>query len=102
MSETIANPIFDITMPVSMLSKGDREHRAFLRLPPELLASHRGEYVAIHNGQVVDSDGNDIVLIQRIHVRVGYVPLHVGLVSEERQIVLVPHYREYRPVKDRS
>jgi hypothetical protein len=62
-------------------------------LLPGLLASHRGKYVAIHEGQVVDSDAKDIALIQRVHARLGYVPIYVGLVSEERQIVRVPHYR---------
>ena len=37
------------------------------------------------------------VLIQRVHARIGYVPIYVGLVSEERQVARVPHYREYRP-----
>jgi hypothetical protein len=66
-------------------------------LLPQLLPTHRGKYVAIHNEQVVDSDTDDIALIQRVHARVGYVPIHVGLVTEQPQLVRVPHYREYRP-----
>ena len=37
------------------------------------------------------------VLIQRVHARIGYVAICVGLVSEERQVARVPHYRVYRP-----
>ncbi len=97
MSETTTTPIFDVSVPVPALSKGEREYRAFLQMLPGQLATHRGKYVAVHEGQVVDSDANDIVLIQRVHARIGYVPIYVGLVSEERQVARVPHYREYRP-----
>ena len=100
MSETIATPIFDVSVPVPALSKGEREYRAFLHLLPGLLVTHQGKFVAVHEGQVVDSDANDIVLIQRVHARIGYVPIYVGLVSEERQVVRVPYYREYRPAGD--
>ena len=102
MSETIATPIFDVSLPVPVLSKGEREYRAFLHLLPGLLATHRGKYVAVHDGQVVDSDANNVALIQRVHARIGYVPICVGLVSEERQVARVPHYREYRPAGDAS
>ena len=97
MSETTTTPIFDVSLPVPALSKGEREYRAFLHMLPGLLATYRGKYVAVHEGQVVDSDANDIILIQRVHARIGYVPIYVGLVSEERQVARVPHYREYRP-----
>jgi hypothetical protein len=102
MSETIANPIFEVSMPVPVLPKAEQEYRAFLRLLPGLLGSHRGKYVAVHEGQVIDSDTSDIVLIQRVHAKIGYLPIYVGLISEERQVARLPHYREYRPVGDRS
>jgi hypothetical protein len=35
------------------------------------------EYVAIHDGQVVDSDADEVALILRVQARVGYVPLNV-------------------------
>jgi hypothetical protein len=46
---------------------------------------------------VIDSDADDIALIQRVHARIGYVPIHVGLVIEPQPIVRIPHYREHRP-----
>ena len=100
MSETMTSPIFDVRMPVPALSKGEREYRAFLHILPGLLSTHRGKYVAVHEGQVVDSDADDIILIRRVHARIGYVPICVGLVSEERQVARIPHYREYRPAGD--
>jgi hypothetical protein len=87
---------FEANMPVPELSKGIREHQAFVRLLPHLLATHAGKYVAIHDGQVIDTDADEIVLILRVHARLGYVPIHVGLVTAEQLPVRVPHYREHR------
>lgn len=39
-------------------TKFERERTAFYRLLPELLATHRGQYVAVHGEQVADS-GSD-------------------------------------------
>jgi len=52
--------------------------------------------VAIHDEKVMDSDSNDIALIQRVHAKYGYVPIHVDLVTEQPLIVRIPHYRELR------
>ena len=96
MSETMT-PTFEAHLPPPEWGKGQREHQAFLRLLPQLLDAHQGQYVAVHEGQVIDSDTDDIALIQRVHARIGYVPIHVGLVTEQPLVVRVPHYREYRP-----
>lgn len=97
MSEATTKPTCEVKYSPPELTKGEREYRAFLRLLPQLLPTHRGKYVAMHNEQVVDIDTDDIALIQRVHARVGYVPIHVGLVTEQSQLVRIPHYREYRP-----
>jgi hypothetical protein len=31
-----------------------------------------------------------------VHARLGYVPIHVGLVTDQPQVVRVPHYRQYQ------
>lgn len=82
MSDVSTPPTFEVTIPVPDLSKGESEYQAFLRLLPELLQTHRGQYVAIHDGQMVDADADDIDLVQRVHARVGYAPIHVGLVTD--------------------
>ena len=58
MSETLTPP-FEARLTPPELSKGEREYQTFLRLLPQLLGTHRGQYVAIHDGQVVDSDTDD-------------------------------------------
>ncbi len=97
MSNTTPPALFEVKCPAPELTKGEREYQAFLGLLPQLLTTHRGKYVAIHDGQVVDSDTDDVALILRVHARVGYVPIHVGLVTDQPPIVRIPHYREYRP-----
>lgn len=42
-------------LPKPPQSKWQREYRAFLRLLPELLATHGGRHVAVHEGRVVGS-----------------------------------------------
>src|SRR5437660_1697973 len=96
MSDLTTQPACEVKIPATELSKGEREYQAFLRLLPELLPTYRGRYVAVHDGRVVDADVDDIVLVRRVHARVGYVPIHVGLVSDQTPVVRVPHYREYR------
>lgn len=96
MSDTITQPTFEVILPAPNPSKGEREYQAFMRLLPELLKTHRGQHVAIHEGQVVDSDNDDITLIQRVHAKVGYVPIHVGLVVEPQPVFRIPYYRECR------
>src|SRR5205807_1758117 len=74
-------------------NKWQREYRAFLRLLPELLKTHKGKYVAIHEEQCVDTDEDKIALALRVYARYGYVPIQVGLVAEEQPVVRIPHRR---------
>jgi hypothetical protein len=96
MSE-VTTPTFEAHPAPPEPSKGERECQAFRRLLPQLLATHRGQYVAVHDGQVIDSDTDDIALIQRVHARIGYVPIYVGLVTDQPLVGRVPPYHESRP-----
>ena len=97
MSESTIQPAIEVQLPAPEISKGEREYHAFLRLLPELLATYRDKYVAIHDEQVVDSDTDAVALIRRVHAKVGYVPIHVGLVTEQQPVVRIPHYRGREP-----
>jgi hypothetical protein len=79
------NEIFEISPEVfnpPPKNKWEREYRAFLQLLPELLKTHRGKYVAIHEGQVIDSDDDRLELIFRVLPKVGGVSVHIGHVME--------------------
>ena len=78
---TLSAPVIDPTGPPC--TKWDREHEAFRRLLPQLLLTHKGSYVAIHEGQVVDWGDSKLSLALRVLEKVGNVAIHVGLVTEE-------------------
>ena len=77
--ETLAAPL----LPAPPQDKWRREQRAFRQLLPELLKTHRGQYVAIHGGQVVESGSDKLDLAGRAYARFGYVPIYVSLVTAE-------------------
>ena len=64
-------------------TKWEQERAAYWRLLPSLVSQYRGQYVAIHEGQVVDSGANQVEVALRVYQRFGYVPIYVGLVSDE-------------------
>jgi hypothetical protein len=83
-----------ITIPPSPANKWQREHEAFQRLLPNLLHTHLGQYVVIHDGQVVDSGPDDLTLAMRFFTQHGNVSVHIGLVITEAETpVRIPHYR---------
>jgi hypothetical protein len=79
---TLSAPAIELTVPPPR-SKWEREYQAFQRLLPQLLATHKGQYVAIHEGQVVDSGDKKLDLALRVLAKVGNVAIHVGRVSED-------------------
>lgn len=93
MNEVIVIPPEAIFPPPR--NKWEREYRAFQRLLPELLKTHHGKYVAIHNEQVVDTGDDPIALIKQVHARYGYVPIHVDLAADPPPPIRIPHYRFY-------
>ena len=55
MSDIITMPAPVIEDTAATQTKWEREYHAFRRLLPQLLATHRGRYVAIHQEEVADS-----------------------------------------------
>ena len=68
--------------PIPPLSKWQQEFAAFQRLLPQLLTTHRGKYVAIHEGRVIGVGADRLALALEVLGRVGSVDIHVGLVTE--------------------
>lgn len=66
-----------------------------LLAPRGLLPTHRGQYVAIHDGQVIAS-GNDLVDVAvRAHAMVGREAVYVDLVEDHPlHAVRIPYYRQ--------
>jgi hypothetical protein len=78
-------------------TKWDRERRAFHRLLPSLLTTHRDKFVAIHEERVVDSGDDKVELALRVYDKFGYVPMFVSLVTDvPRRPVRIPSPRILR------
>jgi hypothetical protein len=90
MSNPTTNPTVNLpemAWPPAPRNKWEREYRAFLRLLPQLRMSHQGEYVAVHEEKVVDSDRDEMKLITRVLAKIGNVDIHVGRVTDEPEPV---------------
>lgn len=99
MKKTEVLPAPEVNSSLSKPGKWEDEFRAFLRLRPALLRTHRTKFVAIHQGKVVASGRDKVALGQRIYAKFGYVPIYVGRVSAEpHRVVRMPSPRRSRTV----
>lgn len=71
----------------------ERERAAFQRLLPELLKSHRGEWVAIVDEQVVEFGPDFSSVIVPVRQRFGQRPVYIHEISEQPHIYQIasPH-----------
>ncbi len=65
------------------------ESEAFRAMHAELLQQYRGEYVAVHNGEVVDHDEDICALNHRIRARYGRRAVLLQQVTAVPEIELV-------------
>ncbi|PKO24192.1 MAG: hypothetical protein CVU38_00105 [Chloroflexi bacterium HGW-Chloroflexi-1] len=65
------------------------ERAAFQRLLPELLDTHAGQFVAIHDGRVVDADADQRALAGRV-ITQGWEPVYIQEVRAEPYVYEVP------------
>jgi hypothetical protein len=85
MSEAIIYPAPDLDLRSTPETPYERERRAFREMLPELLKTHFGQYVTIHEGRIVASGPDEIAVAMEAYSRVGYVPLYLGHVTDEPQ-----------------
>jgi PHD/YefM family antitoxin component YafN of YafNO toxin-antitoxin module len=71
------------------------EREAFQRLLPELLKTHKGQFVAIYKGEMVDADTDNRELAKRIYARKLF-PVYIQLVSEQPRVIELPSPEEVR------
>jgi len=86
--ESNITPAPELNPAVVASSKWDREYRAYLRLLPSLITTHRDQFVAIHDEQVVGSGVDQIEVALAAYSKYGYVPIFVGRVSDAPQQVV--------------
>lgn len=82
-SQTTTQPTITVELPTPSRSKWQREYEAFQHMLPQLLQTHRGQYVAVHEGRVIESGTDPVDVTFRALSRVGNVDVHVGHVTDE-------------------
>ncbi len=91
-----AFPVFYVSPERETMAK---EQEAYARMRESLLATHEGLYVAIHGGELVDADANEMALLRRIDARFPNKVVHMRQVTREPDRVLsVYSPRLVRPV----
>lgn len=61
----------------------DREMQAYLQQHEQLLTIYRGQSIAMHNGEVIDHDPDEVALSQRVRARYGKEPVLITPVLPE-------------------
>ncbi len=64
----------------------ERQREAFNRIPPSQLAPYDGQFVAVRDGVIVDSDHDPIELSRRFFERYGGVPVFKTRIGRRRVI----------------
>jgi hypothetical protein len=91
---TVQTP-FDPFSPLPHTSdKFERERAAFFRLLPELLKTHSGKVVAIHDEQVIAVGDEPVAVATEVYKKVGYVALYVQRVLEKQPVYRLKTPRE--------
>ena len=84
--QTMPAPV--VSLPANSNERWRRERLAFQQLLPRLLEDSAGKFVAIHEGQVVVCGDDKISVAQQAYSLCGYVPIYVGHVSAEPQMLI--------------
>ena len=74
--ETLPAP--EVSPLVVSDERWNRERLAFRRLLPNLLTTSAGQFVAVHDEQVVVVGDDKIRVATQAYAQCGYVPIYVG------------------------
>lgn len=88
-AEAIVDKALRLYLAQLRREKVKTEREAFERQHPALLAQYPGEYVAMHEGQVIDHDPNLRTLHLRVFARLGRTPVLLKQVTAEPERELV-------------
>jgi hypothetical protein len=65
-----------------------RQKEAFNNIPPAILEPYQGRFVAVRNGEIVDSDIDLATLTGRFFHQYGDVPVFITKVGESIQVTI--------------
>ena len=75
--------------PLSPDDEWEQARQAFERMRSKLLKTHRGQFVAILNNQVVDADAEIGTLARRVYARFGCRPIYMQKVTEQPRVARI-------------
>lgn len=80
--------VFDMVRPEDRVDimLFEREKSAFTRLLPTLMPRYEGQFVAVHNGVVVDSDRSSSEVVRKFFRRFGDTNVYIGYVGREEPV----------------
>lgn len=78
----------------------EAEARAFEAIHVQLLSEYRDQFVAIHDGKVVDHDTDKAALYQRVRARYGRTPAHFQQVTAKSCLPFKFAHRASRGCRD--
>jgi hypothetical protein len=78
-----------ISPPLSPNDEWEQGRQAFERMRSKLLETHKDQFVAILNTQVVDADAEIGTLARRVYARFGYRPIYMQKVTEQPRIARI-------------
>ena len=81
--EALAETVLRTFLEEEADRKLDRELEAFRTVHADLLTTYRNEYVAIHEGQVIDHDRDELSLFLRVEEQHPNVPVLIRKVRPE-------------------
>jgi hypothetical protein len=73
---------------VEQRSKIEREQQLYEAQHTDLLAGYQGQYIAMHEGKVVDQDVDRIALSRRIRQHYGRTAVLITQVREEPRLII--------------
>jgi len=71
----------------------DRERKCYLRLKPELLRQHKGQFAAIYDGRLIGVNSNKAKLIESVRLEYGSVRAYIAKVQDVEPQVRLPTSR---------
>ena len=84
----------EVTIPAGPLGRADledapfwKEVAAFNLMGQQLIDEYYGQYVAVYQGNIVDSDPDEGELALRFYRTFGYVPVYIHKVGTEEGLV---------------
>jgi len=85
-----------ISPPSSPDDEWEQARQTFERMRSKLLKTHKDQFVAILNNQVVDADAEIGTLAKRVYTRFGYRPIYMQKVTEQPRVARISSPRVAR------